>query len=69
MYLPKRDILAVHPRGWVEGDVKLRVVRVATMIGHPQNTRTGVRDGEALVCYGKRHTYQGRHITDDHPHI
>lgn len=64
MYLPKCDVLAIHPWGWVEGDVELRVVSVATMIGHSQNTGSGVRDGKALICYGKRYTH-----TDDHLHI
>ena len=47
---PEGDVLPVHPGGGAEGDVELRAVSVATVVGHTQHSRAGVSNRIALVC-------------------
>lgn len=58
-HLAKDNMLAIKPRGRDSGQEELRAVGVRTSVGHGQQTRLSVSQGEVLVC--SQQSAQTRH--------
>lgn len=48
-YLPESHVFFVQVGSWLEGDVELRGIAVAALVGHPKDPSSLVTDGEAFV--------------------
>lgn len=48
-YLPKSHVFFVQVGSWLEGDVELRAVAVAALVGHPKDPSSLVTDREAFI--------------------
>lgn len=48
-YLPESHVFFVQVGSWLEGDVELRAVAVAALVGHPEDPSSLVTDGEAFI--------------------
>lgn len=48
-YLPESHVFFVQVGSWLEGDVELRAVAVAALVGHPEDPSSLVTDREAFI--------------------
>ena len=48
-YLPESHVFSVKVGSWLEGDVELRAIAVAALVGHPEDPSSLVMDGEAFI--------------------
>ena len=48
-YLPESHVFSVKIGSWLEGDVELRAIAVAALVGHPEDPSSLVTDGEAFI--------------------